>query len=304
MNTQAHNTTQYTPHSIGSQRPSSGSPCVVVIRGEGLGQCVDIGAAPLRIGRSPQVDLVFTDKSVSRQHCQIWSEGEVCHIRDLGATNPTRVNGLPLRGQCRLSDGDQITVGQSILKFISSGSVEVSYHEAIYQLATRDALTGLDNRRYFIELADKEIIRAIHDSLPLCLCIVDVDLFKWINDQYGHLAGDEVLKQIATLLRRRVRDNDIVARIGGEEFALLLPDCAVDDALQLADQLRQAVASTVFTLGGESRQITVSIGVAGLDANRAPGLASSVRLALMADADAALYRAKSEGRNRVCVQQC
>jgi diguanylate cyclase (GGDEF)-like protein len=301
MNTQAHNTTQYTPHSIGSQRPSSGSPCVVVIRGEGLGQCVELGATPLRIGRSPEANLVFTDKSVSRQHCEIWCEGEVCHIRDLGATNPIRVNGLALRGQCQLTNGDQITVGQSILKFISSGNVEVSYHEAIYQLATRDALTELYNRRYFVELADKEITRALHDSLPLCLCIVDVDRFKQINDECGHLAGDEVLRQTAALLRRWVRSNDVVARIGGEEFALLLPDCTVADALQLADQLRQAVASTAFTLSGESRQITVSIGVAGLDANRTSGPASGLRLTLMADADAALYRAKSEGRNQVCV---
>jgi diguanylate cyclase (GGDEF)-like protein len=300
MNTEAPNATQHTLHSLGPQRPSSGSPCVVVIRGEGLGQCVNIGTTPLRIGRSPQVDLVFTDKSVSRQHCEIWSEGEVCHIRDLGATNPTRVNELPLRGQCQLNDGDQITIGQSILKFISSGNVEVSYHEAIYQLATRDALTELYNRRYFIELADKEITHALHDSLPLCLCIVDVDRFKQINDQCGHLAGDEALRQIAALLRRRARDNDIVARIGGEEFALLLPDCAVEDALQLADQLRQAVACAAFTLGGESRQVTVSIGVAELGANRTSGPASGVRLALMADADAALYRAKSEGRNQVC----
>jgi len=153
----------------------------------------------------------------------------------------------------------------------------------------------LCNRRHFAELADKEIARAMRHGRPLSLCILDVDLFKPINDRHGHIRGDEVLRQVAAVLRRHARNDDVAARIGGEEFALLLPECTAADAAMLADRLRESVAGTLFAPGGEPQRITVSIGVAALAPHR------DSRQALMAAADAALYRAKSEGRNRVCV---
>lgn len=269
---------------------------MVVIHGEGLGRRADIGDAPVMVGRSNEADLVIAHKSVSRMHCRIWRDGDGYRIRDLGATNATRVNDARLDGESTLADGDQVTVGESILKFVSQDSVEASYHEEIYQLATHDALTDLYNRRHFIEIADKEIARAIRHVRPLSLCIVDVDLFKPVNDRHGHIAGDEVLRQIAGLLRQHARNDDLAARIGGEEFALLLPECGSGDAAALADRLREVVAVAPFAPGGEPRQMTVSIGVASL----VPGRDS--RQLLMASADAALYRAKHEGRNRVCVE--
>ena len=131
---------------------------------------------------------------------------------------------------------------------------------------------------------------------PLALCIVDVDLFKPVNDRYGHISGDEVLRQIAELLRGHARSDDLAARIGGEEFALLLSECDATAASTFAERLREAVASAVFTPGGEPQRITISIGIAELSPGR------DTRAALMAAADAALYRAKSLGRNRVCVE--
>ena len=291
-----HDTTQRTILTPGPLRPAPRTACVVVIHGEGLGRRADIGDAPVLVGRSHEADLVIAHKSVSRAHCRIWRDDGTYRIRDLGATNTTRVNESRLEGDATLADGDQVTVGESILKFISQDSVEASYHEEIYQLATHDALTELYNRRHFIEMADKEIARAIRHQRPLSLCIVDVDLFKPVNDRYGHISGDEVLRQIAALLRRHARNDDLAARIGGEEFALLLPECGSEDAAVLADRVREAVAEAAFAPGGEPRQMTVSIGVASLAATR------ETRQALMAAADAALYRAKHEGRNRVCVE--
>ena len=291
-----HDTTQRTLLSPGPLRPAPRSACVVVIHGEGLGRRADIDQSPVVVGRSQEVDLVIVHKSVSREHCRIWREANGYRIRDLGATNTTRVNEARIASDTVLADGDQITVGESILKFISQDSVEARYHEEIYQLATHDALTELYNRRHFIEMADKEIARAIRHSRPLSLCIIDVDLFKPVNDRYGHISGDEVLRQIALLLRRHARTDDLAARIGGEEFALMLPECDAEAARVFAERLREAVAEAVFTPGGEAQQITVSIGIAEL----APG--RDVRPALMAAADTALYRAKSEGRNRVCVE--
>ena len=296
MASHPHDTTQRTMLSPGPLRPSPRSACVVVIHGEGLGRRADIGDAPVLVGRSSESDLVIAHNSVSRAHCRIWREGGGYRIRDLGATNTTRLNDRRIEDEAALADGDQVTVGESILKFISQDSVEASYHEEIYQLATHDALTELYNRRHFIEMADKEIARAIRHQRPLALCIVDVDLFKPVNDRYGHISGDEVLRQIAELLRGHARSDDLAARIGGEEFALLLSECDATAASTFAERLREAVASAVFTPGGEPQRITISIGIAELSPGR------DTRAALMAAADAALYRAKSLGRNRVCVE--
>jgi diguanylate cyclase (GGDEF)-like protein len=288
-------TTQRTLLSGGPHRPAPRSACVVVIHGEGLGRRADIESEPILVGRSQEADLVVAHKSVSREHCRIWRDGNDYRIRDLGATNRTRVNEAPV-DEALLHDGDHIVVGESILKFISQTSVEASYHEEIYQLATHDMLTELYNRRHFIEMADKEIARALRHRRPLALCIVDVDLFKPVNDRHGHIAGDEVLRQIASLVKQHVRSDDIAARIGGEEFAVMLPESDADVASQFAERLRRAVADASFAPGGEAQSITVSIGISTLSDTR------TSRPSLMAAADAALYRAKDGGRNRACVE--
>jgi diguanylate cyclase (GGDEF)-like protein len=287
-------TTQRTLASPGPQRPSPRSACVVVIHGEGLGRRADIDAEPVLIGRSQEADLSIVHKSVSREHCRIWRDGGDYRVRDLGATNPLRVNESVV-AEAVLADGDHITIGESILKFISHTSLEARYHEEIYQLATHDALTDLYNRRHFNEMMEKEIARAMRHQRALALCIVDVDLFKPVNDRYGHISGDEVLRQIAGQIHRHVRNDDIAARIGGEEYAVLLPECDVGAAFSFAERLREAIAAVVFSPGGEPQRITVSIGIATLSPER------DTRSQLMAAADAALYRAKDEGRNRVCV---
>src|SRR3546814_786242 len=191
------------------------------------------------------------------EHCQIWRDGDEYRILDLGATNTTRVNDTPV-AEAVLADSDHVTVGESILKFISHTSVEANYHEEIYQLATRDALTDLCNRRHFLEQMEREVARTLRHGRPLAMCIVDVDLFKPVNDRYGHISGDEVLRQIAGLIHQHVRHDDIAARIGGEEFAVLLPECDTDAAYGIAARMRPAVAAETFTPGGESQRITIS----------------------------------------------
>lgn len=289
-------TTQRTVLSTGPA-PQSGllSACVVVIHGEGLGQRLDIGPGPVTIGRSHDADLHIAHISVSRLHCRIWRDQEGYRIRDLNATNPTRLNDVALAqsADCDLADGDQITVGETILKFISHASVEARYHEEVYQLATHDALTELCNRRHFIEQLDKEIARAERHDRKLVACIIDVDLFKQINDTCGHIAGDTVLRQLAELLRKHVREDEVAARIGGEEFAVLFPEADLEAAAHFAERYREAVEQSDFRIHGASRRITVSIGLAELSGERRS------RAALLGAADAALYRAKTEGRNRV-----
>ena len=260
-------TAQQTLLSPGPRRAAPRSACVVVIHGEGLGRRADIEDRPVVVGRSQEADLHIPHKSVSRQHCEIRRDGDSYRLRDLGATNRTRVNDQPVE-ETPLADGDHITLGETILKFISHSSVEARYHEEVYQLATHDALTELYNRRHFSELADKEIARAQRHGRPLMLCIIDVDLFKPVNDQFGHIAGDGVLRQIAAIVRGLVRGEDVAARIGGEEFAVLLPESTASAAVAFAERLREAVASSTFEPGGQPRRITISIGVAGIRADR------------------------------------
>ncbi|MEO8366117.1 MAG: GGDEF domain-containing protein [Pseudoxanthomonas sp.] len=288
-------TTQRTLLSAGPRRAVPSSACVVVIHGEGLGRRADVAECAVVVGRSQEADLHIPHKSVSRQHCQIWRDGDEYRIRDLQATNSTQVNDQPIK-ETVLVDGDHITLGESILKFISHSSVEARYHEEIYQLATHDSLTDLHNRRHFVEMADKEIARAMRHRRMLTMCIIDVDLFKPVNDRYGHISGDNVLRQIGGVLRLHVRSDDFAARIGGEEFAVLLPECDINAAYAFAERLRQAIAEVEFKLGNEPRNITVSIGVAAMTTER------DTCSRMMAAADAALYRAKSQGRNQVCVQ--
>lgn len=289
-------TTQRTVLSPGPAQPTQHhSACLVVIHGEGLGKRVDVETDPVLVGRTPEARLHIPHASVSRRHCEVWRDGDTYRVRDLGATNPTRVNDQP-RTEAVLVDGDHITVGEILLKFISHASLEARYHEEVYQLATHDPLTDLYNRRHFAEQLDTEIARALRHGRPLSLCIIDVDLFKPVNDTYGHIAGDGVLKQMSAILRSQVRREDVAARIGGEEFAVLLPETDLDGAREFAEQFRGAVAGTLFHPGGVPQHITVSVGIAQVRPERGD------RSRLMQAADSALYRAKDEGRNRVCFE--
>ncbi|MCK7595590.1 GGDEF domain-containing protein [Pseudomarimonas salicorniae] len=284
--------TQRTMASGGPQLDGDRRACLVVIHGEGLGRRVDVGETTVRVGRSRDNDLVIAHPSVSRRHCEIRIEAGVCHLRDLGATNRTRVNDVPVEG-AELRDGDHVTVGESLLKFIGRENPESSYHAEVYQLVTHDPLTELPNRRHFTERVDAAIAAAVEQGEPLSLCIVDVDLFKPINDGYGHVAGDGVLQELAARLRQHAGDQELPARIGGEEFALLMPGCTLPEALVRGEALRREVEALPFRIEQKPHRITVSVGVADLRLGR------SDRSSLMRAADAALYAAKSSGRNCV-----
>jgi diguanylate cyclase (GGDEF)-like protein len=267
--------------------------CLVVLQGQRLGQRIDLGEAPLVIGRAPEADFQVVERSVSRAHCRITREPAGYRIKDLDSTNKTFLNDQPII-EAELKDGDHIAVGSCVLKFMERSSVEARYHEELYQLATADSLTDLYNRRQFLELIDREIARAANIKRPLSLLIIDLDHFKSINDQYGHPNGDLVLKKFALALRGHSREEFIVARIGGEEFAIVLPENDLVQAVAFAEDLRIALSSLEFTLDGTHKQVTVSIGAAAW----VQGMSATGDL--MRAADEQLYRAKQGGRNRVC----
>lgn len=159
------------------------------------------------------------------------------------------------------------------------------------ELARRDSMTGLLNRRAFFEAAEAAIQRARRSSRPLTLLVLDADHFKSINDSYGHAAGDEALRLIARTLLAATRRSDVVGRIGGEEFAVLLDGAAPDEAALVAERIVSAVRLLDFERGGERVTLSVSAGLAVLE----PGLDLD---GLFSRADAALYAAKRAGRGR------
>jgi diguanylate cyclase (GGDEF)-like protein len=159
------------------------------------------------------------------------------------------------------------------------------------RLAVTDGLTGLFNHRHFQERLALEVERSVRNGLPLSLLMLDVDYFKKYNDAHGHPAGDELLNELAGLMREGRRANDVVARYGGEEFAIVLIDTPKLTAMQVAEKLRKRIDDHRF----HGRRIGVSIGVAGF-----PDDADSTERLIQA-ADSALYQAKHQGRNRVCM---
>jgi diguanylate cyclase (GGDEF)-like protein len=169
----------------------------------------------------------------------------------------------------------------------------VRHAQKLERLATIDDLTGLYNRRHFLALAEDERCRHALEQSPMAILIFDIDLFKSVNDRFGHDAGDAVIRHVADVCRNEVSRSDILARIGGEEFALLLPATTAEQAVARADAMRQRLEATPFEVDGAKVRVTVSIGVA----EAAPPTDSIGDL--MKRADQALYQAKRDGRNRV-----
>jgi diguanylate cyclase (GGDEF)-like protein len=280
---------------VAEERRAAGSAagaCIVVMYGAELGKRVELTAAPFGIGRSSRNELPLDQESVSRNHARITFDGRDYWLEDLNSTNGTFINDSPVSQQ-RLSDGDQLRIGRCILKFMTGENIELEYHEEIYRLMTVDGLTQVYNRRYFNEALEREFNRSKRYERALALIAFDVDFFKRINDSHGHLAGDNVLRQLALAVKPRLRREDLFARTGGEEFAILLPEIGLEGARTTAEKVRRIVEGLPLRHEQKSLQCTISLGVAALQGTE------SAPDDLYKAADTRLYEAKQGGRNRV-----
>lgn len=252
----------------------------------------------MEIGRAHHAGISMPDvRSLSRLHARLKHQGDMVLIEDLGSTNGTYVNDERVQGTRRLRSGDRFQVGALHFKFLHEKDPEAAYHEAIYQLVTCDGLTGINNKRKFDEEMLREFGRARRHDRPLSLVLFDIDNFKMINDSFGHLCGDYVLQQICRQSQPFLRPEQIFARVGGEEFAILCPETKSAQASVLADKLRQRFAAERYIYGNDELQITCSFGVVELDAvMRTPE-------DFYHTADQAMYRSKREGRDRVTVHR-
>jgi two-component system, cell cycle response regulator len=274
-----------------------GDACLVNLHppGPDIGRRIPLTDTQYVVGREADVGFVVSRSSVSRQHARLFVDDDGSWwVEDLNSTNGTFVNENRIRNAQVLSDSDQVRFGDAIYKFLSGSNIESAYHEAIHNMAIQDGMTGIHNKRFFMEFLEREIAVASRHGHPLTLVMFDVDHFKKINDTHGHLAGDAVLKDLAYRIRPRIRREDLFARYGGEEFACVLPSTALPGGIVFAEHLRTLIEERPTAFENSGIPFTISVGVTTL--YRESGVDPA---GLIKRADDNLYAAKRGGRNRV-----
>ena len=272
----------------------AGIACFVQIYGKDIGRKYPLDRVQTTIGRGPDNTIAVDMDNVSRAHCKIYSGAGGHYIEDMGSTNGTFVNDVEVNQRRKLNNGDLVKIGGTIFKFIDGDNIEQLYYEEIYRMAIIDGLTQIYNKRYFVEFLEREMARCQRYSRPLTLILFDLDHFKKVNDEYGHLAGDYVLRRVAGLIaERNIRKEECFARYGVEEFAILLPDTDLDRGVILADKVRSMIEETHFEFEANTMPVRLSMGVAQMQ----PG---DTLDGFVKAADEKLYEAKQSGRNRVC----
>jgi diguanylate cyclase (GGDEF)-like protein len=249
-------------------------------------------------GRAPDCTHPLHEITVSRTHAVFSIDpGGAVYVRDEASTNGTFVNGarLPARTPALLQDGDRIQLGKTvILKLVRLDSHDEEFQREMFERTVRDALTALYNRAYFLSQIRHLLDRNAALGIGLAVIMLDVDHFKSVNDSYGHCVGDNVLKEVAAVLRESTRSEDLVARFGGEEFIVALPVATVGPAAARAERIRRSLARRRIAAGAGEISVTASLGVSFDPSSRTRNVH-----ALISTADHALYQAKTEGRNRV-----
>ncbi len=277
-----------------SVKPDSGEACLVLLYPPGpyMGRRFPLTGSKLILGRDRSCNIQIDRDSVSRRHARFSCREDGWHLQDLESTNGSSVNDVSVT-EAPLRDGDFIKIGGVIFKFLAGAGIEASYHDELYQLTIKDALTSAHNKRHFLELFERELFRCARYGRPLSLLLIDVDHFKSFNDKHGHLTGDHLLRELARRIRERVHPEALLARYGGGEFAVVLPEIDLTDARTFGEQVRRLVAEHPFEYEGQTFEISVSIGVACVE-----GGAIDVPKFIKVAKDN-LHRAKREGRNRV-----
>lgn len=277
--------------------PEEPELALVAYAGEALGRVFPLREGRYILGRSAHCEIPLMDGEVSRQHAAVTvspgPEGLGVQVEDLKSTNGTRVNELELQGPMMLRPEDRIHLGGHVFKLVVLDALEKAFHQTLLEQGSKDGLTGLSNRRAIMSELGSRFQVANRYGRPLSVILCDLDLFKKVNDTHGHPAGDAVLRIFAEVTAQTFREPDLVGRIGGEEFLVLLPETEIEGALVGAERLRRALEATPVDIGGGTLlRVTCSLGVAARrDDDPEPG-------ALVGRADAALYKAKAAGRNR------
>ncbi len=268
----------------------------VLLRMDGVsaGQVLSIAESPFTVGRHPTNQLPIDDDSISRFHARFTLENGSYYVEDLGSRNGTFIQGKRVM-RTVIDDDDWVQLGASVsFRFALTDTRQEGLLRKLYESSTRDALTGAYNRRHFEDRLRAEIAFAVRHATDCGLLLLDLDHFKRINDTYGHPAGDEVLRHLTAIAGRTLRAEDVFARFGGEEFAVILRGSSTRGAGRLAERLRDALSQQSANHEGRQIPVTLSAGCAALSCCTKPSPED-----LVAVADRRLYSAKQAGRNRV-----
>ncbi len=279
-----------------SEKEAQAKPaCLLVVGGDLNGTIFDLNNAVTTIGRNADNIIALEFNGVSRYHFKINAESADSHIlEDLGSKNGTYLNNKKVDALIPLRKGDIIKLGSIALKYIPKGDPERLTYDKLSLEANTDKHTGCFNKTYFNNKVNLEVNKSKVTGDPLSLVIFDLDHFKKLNDNFGHDAGDFVLKELAGLIRSNgIRENDVFARYGGEEFVILLPKTNLKQSFEIAERLRKLVENHQFMYEGKRLPVTASIGVS----DYRQGVNSGTDL--FKRADEAVYKSKDGGRNQV-----
>ncbi|MCP4600645.1 MAG: diguanylate cyclase [Proteobacteria bacterium] len=286
------------------RRASTGrrKACFIILGGLDVGNVVVLDKSVMTIGRDPKCNLVLRDDGISRHHAEVTrGDADYIVIRDLNSTNGTFVDGKKVM-EVTLRDGDKVLLGRrTILKFVLQDELEETYQRQMYESSTRDGLTGVFNRKYFIEKIISDLSFALRHKIPFTLLLLDIDFFKKVNDTYGHRTGDKVLVAVTDAIASTIRTEDVLARYGGEEFAVIAQGTNLEGGRALGERIRKNVADKYVTAANDTEdvvRVTVSTGVTTVP----PGLARKPEVVVSA-ADKNLYKAKESGRNKTIASQ-
>ncbi len=284
------------PFTVLPSAPHCDRATLTVLSGRDPGFVLALDRSENVLGRSKEVTLPIDDPAISRRHARIVRTDDGRHIlEDLSSRNGTFVNGSAV-SRVQLRSGDRVQLGPDLVfRFALLDEREETLQRRLYDSSTRDSLTGLTNRRCLLDRLEVAVARGQADGNDTGVLMIDVDRFKLINDSFGHLTGDKVLRALATSVAGRLRAADLFARYGGEEFVAVICCEAKEEVVALAERVRLSFAAVRVEIGGGSVSATVSVGVALWSE-----CASFNYLDLLALADDRMYAAKRAGRNVVC----
>jgi diguanylate cyclase (GGDEF)-like protein len=269
----------------------------VLFIGKDRGKRYKLKPGTMTIGRSPRADIRLEDVRISGIHCLIKWTDDIITIEDKGSTNGTYVDSQKI-SHAHLQPGVPLQLGHSVMKIEYKDEAEIRLEEGLAQRASIDSLTGIFNRQHFMSLAAKEITYACRHQLAVGIIMIDIDNFKRVNDNHGHLIGDFILAQVASVINEGKRTEDLFGRYGGEEF-IILPrgDIEKEAIFNQCERIRKAVEKFDFYHAEVCVQLTISIGFHLDRPNN--GAVKSILKDLIDKADKALYLAKEKGKNRI-----
>lgn len=292
-------TTSFELSAIQAARKSEGElePMFLVCRGVQKGRPIPITTGNRTIGRGPLCDVSIQGRGISRTHLRLENSPEQgVVVVDAASTNGIFVNGQKVDRRA-LRDRDVLQLGpETVLRFIFAPACEMDMRVRQYEQSIVDDLTGVHNRRFLNDSLEHEIAFATRHEQPLCLMLLDIDRFKSINDEFGHQAGDTILKQLAERIADALRNEDVFARLGGDEFAIVTRGLKMENVVEAAERLRTLIAGRTFFWQGHDIECTISLGGSLLTSEETVDAK-----VLLKRADENLYRAKDGGRDRATV---